>query len=109
MIAFIDDHRSVFGVGPICRVLGSKPFIDVLRLKTVEHDPDLASDRARQDRLDMAGDQEGLRWQPRPLWRARSGISCAAAVTISPAVMGGAADEGHGITRCCAGQEGDHH
>ena len=25
MIAFIDDHRGVFGVGPICRVLGIAP------------------------------------------------------------------------------------
>jgi putative transposase len=27
MIAFIDDHRGVFGVGPICRVLEIAPSI----------------------------------------------------------------------------------
>jgi len=25
MIVFIEDHRDVFGVGPICRVLGIAP------------------------------------------------------------------------------------
>ena len=53
MIAFIDDHRSVFGVGPICQVLEIAPST-YYAFKAVERDPDLASDRARQDRLDMA-------------------------------------------------------
>ena len=53
MIMFIDDHRSVHGVGPICRVLGIAPST-FYAFKAVERDPDLASDRARQDRLDMA-------------------------------------------------------
>ena len=53
MIAFIDDHRGVFGVGPICRVLGIAPST-YYAFKAVERDPDLASDRARQDQLDMA-------------------------------------------------------
>ena len=52
MIAFIDDHRCVHGVGPICRVLGIAPST-FYAFKAVERDPDLASDRARQDRLDM--------------------------------------------------------
>ncbi len=53
MIAFIDEHREVFGVGPICRVLGIAPST-FYSFKAVERDPDLASGRARQDRLDMA-------------------------------------------------------
>ena len=53
MIAFIDDHRCVYGVGPICRVLGIAPST-YHAFKAVERNPDLASDRARQDRLDMA-------------------------------------------------------
>lgn len=53
MIAFIDDHRCVHGVGPICRVLGIAPST-YYAFKAVERDPSRASDRARQDRLDMA-------------------------------------------------------
>lgn len=52
MIAFLDDHRGVFGVGPICRVLGIAPST-FYSFKAVERDPALASDRARQDRKDM--------------------------------------------------------
>jgi putative transposase len=53
MIVFIDDHRGVFGVGPICRVLEIAPST-YYAFKAVERDPDLASGRAKQDRLDMA-------------------------------------------------------
>lgn len=53
MIAFIDDHRGVFGVGPICRVLGIASSTYHV-FKAVERDPELASGRARQDQLDMA-------------------------------------------------------
>ncbi len=53
MIAFIDDHRSVFGVVPICQVVGIAPST-YYAFKAVERDPELASGRARQDRLDMA-------------------------------------------------------
>ena len=59
MIAFIDDHRGVFGVGPICRVLGIAPST-FHAFKAVERDPGLASDRARQDRLDMAAIKEAF-------------------------------------------------
>jgi transposase InsO family protein len=53
MIAFIDDHRGVFGVGPICRVLGIASSTYYV-FKAVERDPELASGRVRQDRQDMA-------------------------------------------------------
>ena len=72
MIAFLDDHRGVFGVGPICRVLGIAPST-YYAFKTVEHDPDLASDRARQDRLDMAAIKKAFdgsrgRYGARKVW-----------------------------------------
>lgn len=51
MIAFIDDHFRVFGVGPICRVLGIAPSTFYAH-KTVERDPDRASARAKRDLLD---------------------------------------------------------
>ncbi|WP_408871555.1 IS3 family transposase [Gluconobacter kondonii] len=72
MIAFIDDHRDVFGVGPVCQVLGiaSSTFY---AFKAVERDPALASERARQDRLDMAAireafDGSGGRYGVRKVW-----------------------------------------
>jgi putative transposase len=72
MIAFIDDHRCVHGVGPICRVLGIAPST-YHAFKAVERDPDLASDRARQDRLDMAAIKEAFddsrgRYGARKVW-----------------------------------------
>ena len=72
MIAFIDDHHGVFGVGPICRVLGIAPSTYYV-FKAVERDPDLASDRARQDRLDMAAIKQAFdgsrgRYGARKVW-----------------------------------------
>lgn len=72
MIAFIDDHRCVHGVGPICRVLGIAPST-FYHFKAVERDPELASDRARQDRLDMAAIQQAFdgsrnRYGARKVW-----------------------------------------
>ncbi len=51
MIAFIEEHRDVFGVGPICRVLGIAPSTFYAH-KVVERDPDLASARVKRDLLD---------------------------------------------------------
>lgn len=72
MILFIDDQRSVFGVEPICRVLGIAPSTYYDR-KAVERDPNLASDRAKQDRLDMAAIKEAFdgsrgRYGARKVW-----------------------------------------
>jgi len=72
MIAFIDDHRYVHGVGPICRVLGIAPST-FYSFKTVERDPALASDRTRQDRLDMAAIRQAFdgsrgRYGVRKIW-----------------------------------------
>lgn len=72
MIAFIDDHRCVHGVGPICRVLGIAPST-FYSFKAGERDPALASDRAKQDRLDMAAIKEAFddsrgRYGARKVW-----------------------------------------
>ena len=47
MIPFVEDHRGVFGVGPICRVLGIAPST-YYAFKAVERDPDLASAASQQ-------------------------------------------------------------
>ena len=72
MIAFIDDHRCVHGVGPICRVLGIAPST-FYSFKAGERDPTLASDRAKQDRLDLAAIKEAFddsrgRYGTRKVW-----------------------------------------
>ncbi|MCB2058820.1 MAG: IS3 family transposase, partial [Novosphingobium sp.] len=51
MIAFIEGHGEVFGVGPICRVLGIAPSTFYAH-RAVEWDPELASARAKRDLLD---------------------------------------------------------
>ena len=48
MIAFIDDHRAVHGVEPICRVLPIAPSTYHAHLAT-RRDPSRASTRARRD------------------------------------------------------------
>lgn len=72
MIAFIDDHRCVHGVGPICRVLGIAPST-FYSFKAMERDPKLASDRAKQDHLDIAAIKEAFdgslgRYGARKVW-----------------------------------------
>src|SRR5829696_1304509 len=52
MIAFIDDHREVYGVEPICRVLRIAPSSYHARLAQ-RADPAKASPRARQDQMLM--------------------------------------------------------
>src|SRR3569833_1734033 len=53
MIAFIDDHREVYGVEPICRVLPSAPSTYHAHVAQ-RTDPAKASPRARQDLVLMA-------------------------------------------------------
>ena len=52
MIAFIDDHRGEFGGEPICRVLLIAPATCYAHVATARN-PDLASDRAKQDAKDL--------------------------------------------------------
>jgi len=72
MIVFIDNQRGVHGVGPICRVLGIAPST-YYAVKAVERDLDLASNRARQDQLDMAAIKDAFdgsrgRYGARKVW-----------------------------------------
>ena len=52
MIAFIERHREVFGVEPICRVLQIAP-ATFHRHAAIARNPELASDRAKQDAVDL--------------------------------------------------------
>lgn len=72
MIDFIDDYRSVFGVGPICRVLEVAPST-FYAFKAAERDPNLVSDRCRQDRVDRVAikqvfDASRGRYGARKIW-----------------------------------------
>jgi len=74
MTMFIDAHRDVFGVGPICKVLPIAPST-YYEHKTVEHDPDLASDRAKRDKkhsreIKRIFDASGRRYGARKVWHA---------------------------------------
>lgn len=51
MIAFIEEHRDVHGVEPICRVLPIAPSTFYTHA-AIARDPDLASDRSKQDAID---------------------------------------------------------
>ena len=50
MRVFIEEHRAVFGVGPICRVLPIAPSTFYSR-QAIEGDPNLASVRSKRDAL----------------------------------------------------------
>ncbi len=72
MIAFIEEHREVHGVEPICRVLPIAPSTFYAHAAVVR-DPDLASDRAKQDAIDRkkikdAFDDSGKRYGARKIW-----------------------------------------
>ena len=69
---FIDEHRDVFDVGPICKVLPIAPSTYNER-KAVERDPELASDRVKQDKKDSREikrvfDASGKRYGARKVW-----------------------------------------
>ena len=53
MITFIDDHREVYGIEPICKILPIAPSTYHARLAQ-RADPAKASPRARQDGVLMA-------------------------------------------------------
>ena len=72
MIAFIEDHKVVHGVEPICRVLPIAPSTFYAHA-AIARDPDLASDRAKQDAIDRkkikdAFDDSGKRYGARKIW-----------------------------------------
>jgi hypothetical protein len=59
MIAFIEDHKLAYGVEPICRVLPIAPSTFYAHA-AISRDPDLASDRAKQDIIDREKIQEAF-------------------------------------------------
>ena len=74
MIAFIEDHRSVYGVEPICRVLPIAPSTFYAGA-AIARDPERASDRAKRDVLDKTEikrtfDASGGRYGVRKVWHA---------------------------------------
>src|SRR5881628_1713779 len=50
MVGFIDDHRTMYGVEPICRVLPIAPST-YFRHKALQADPSQRSARARDDEV----------------------------------------------------------
>jgi putative transposase len=74
MTGFIEEHRAVFGVGPICNVLPIASSTYYTKV-AVECDPDRASDRARKDVEDREDvnriyDASGHRYGARKVWHA---------------------------------------
>ena len=72
MIAFIEEHQGEFGVEPIRRVLPIAPS-SCYRHAALARDPDLASDRARQDATDLkeierVHDESKGRYGARKVW-----------------------------------------
>jgi len=74
MTAFIDEHRAVFGVGPVCRILQIAPSTYYARA-AIARDPDLASDRTKRDEAESCEikrvfDASGGRYGARKVWHA---------------------------------------
>ncbi len=72
MRVFIEEHRAVFGVGPICRVLPIAPSTFYSR-QAIEDDPNLASVRAKRDASDKVHiqrifDDSRSRYGARKIW-----------------------------------------
>lgn len=72
MIAFIEECRGAFGVEPICRVLPIAPATCYAHA-AIARDPDLASDRAKQDAKDLKDikrvyDKSKGRYGSRKVW-----------------------------------------
>ncbi len=72
MMRFIEEHRDVFGVGPICKVLRVAPSTYYARA-ALKRDPDPASGHAKQDVIDRerikeAFDHSGRRYGACKVW-----------------------------------------
>jgi len=72
MSRFIEEHRAVFGVGPICSVLPIAPATYYARA-AVMRDPELASERAKSDVIDCEDigriyKASGQRYGARKVW-----------------------------------------
>lgn len=72
MTAFIDEHREMYGVEPICRTLQFAPSTYYDR-RAIAHDPDRASTRAKSDaalsvKIDAAWDANSKLYGARKIW-----------------------------------------
>ena len=72
MTAFIDEHREMYGVEPICRTLQFAPSTYYDR-RAIAHDPDRASVRAKSDaalslKIDAAWDANRKLYGARKVW-----------------------------------------
>jgi putative transposase len=83
MVAFIDQHRDVYGVEPICAVLPIAPSTYFLR-KAQQQDPEQRSARARRDdelrrEIQRVWDEHQQVYGPRKVWRQlrREGVRIA--------------------------------
>ncbi len=85
MVAFIDDHRSVYGVEPICRILPIAPSTYYAH-KAQEQDRSLCSERARRD--------EQLRPEIRRVWEENRRVYGVRKVWKQ------LRREGHSVARC---------
>jgi putative transposase len=73
MVSFIDEHREVYGVEPICEVLPIAPST-YYEHKATERDPERRSDRAKQDEMlcgeiQAAWDENEEAYGYRKMWR----------------------------------------
>ncbi|WP_343808672.1 IS3 family transposase, partial [Paenochrobactrum glaciei] len=85
MIAFIEDHRSSFGVEPICRLLPIAPSTYYDRVR-IARDPARASDRAKSDAV-MCSEISRVYAENRKVYGARK-------------VWHALRREGHDVARC---------
>jgi len=76
MVMFIDDHREVYGVEPICRVLPIAPST-YYEQKARQVDPGQLPVRVRRDDELLVGKRT-----PRSTGRARPGCSSTARVSL---------------------------
>ena len=83
MVRFIANHRDVFGVGPICKVLPIAPATYYARA-AILRDPELASDRIKSDvinyeDIERVFEASGKRYGARKVWHGlrREGNSIA--------------------------------
>ena len=108
MIAFIDDHRDVYGVEPICKVLPIAPSTYHAHAAR-RADPSKLPARAKRDEALKAEIrrvfEENFRvYGVRKVWR-----QLAARGHRGRPLHGGAADAGHGPAGCGPGQAGADH
>ena len=107
MIAFIEKHRGVFGVEPICRVLPIAP-ATFHRHAAIARNPELASDRARQDVQDFEKIKAPTARAGGATVPARSGTSFVATGTTSRVAPWSGSCIFTDYKGLCAAEEDDH-